>query len=121
MARIFFCNLATEFVITRDTQCYPYTGTDWHNIADAKQTCSEILDCGKIQDTCGEGNSFSYCNKDAMTRSSSCRSILYTKGMWVAYRNFVIELIIFGFIGHYQSFYHTKILFQYIPYYVTSA
>ena len=85
-------------MITRGAQCIPWTATDWQNIAEAKQTCSEILDCGKIQDTCGEGNSFSYCNKDAMTRSSSCGSILYTRGMWVRYRNFVIELMIFGSI-----------------------
>ena len=100
-------------MITRDAQCIPWIATDWQNIAEAKQACSEIPDCGKIQDTCGEGNSFSYCNKDAKTRSSSCGSILYTRGMWVRYRNFVIELMIFGY---YEHFYHTKILFQYISF-----
>ena len=58
--------------------CVEYS-TGFDNLLDAKEECTQNLQCTMLYDDCGNGNSFRPCNSKVISKSV-CNSILYRKG-----------------------------------------
>ena len=68
------------FTATNRTSCRESSAMVSKNLTAALQECEQSTNCSMFYDRCGGGSSFESCATFDLRNTSSCGSILYSKG-----------------------------------------
>ena len=68
------------FTATNRTSCRESSAMVSKNLTAALQECEQSTNCSMFYDRCGGGSSFESCATFDLRNTSSCGSVLYSKG-----------------------------------------